>query len=130
MVANSAYTETGAGALNLVFGEQARESIKSYLGVRTVHALDSGGKGLQLTTRALWSHEFGNADSAVTSAQFTGAPGAFQTGGVNLKRDGAVLGVGVSGELRRNLALFGDVAVETRSKQTNATLQVGARYIW
>ncbi len=46
------------------------------------------------------------------------------------RRDGAVLGVGVSGELRRNLALFGDVAVETRSKQSNATLQVGARYTW
>ena len=80
--------------------------------------------------RALWSHEFGNADSAVTSAQFTGAPGVFQTSGVNLKRDGAVLGVGVSGELWRNLALFGDVAVETRSKQTNTTFQVGARYTW
>ena len=95
-----------------------------------MHALDSGGKGLQLTTRALWSHEFGNADSAMTSAQFAGAPGAFQTSGVNLQRDGAVLGLGLSGELRRNLALFGDVAVETRSKQTNATLQVGARYTW
>ena len=66
----------------------------------------------------------------MTSAQFTGAPGVFQSSGVNLQRDGAVLGVGVSGELRRNLALFGDAAVEARSKQSNATLQVGARYTW
>ena len=66
----------------------------------------------------------------MTSAQFAGAPGVFQTSSVNLQRDGAVPGVGVSGELRRNLALFGDVAVETRSKQSNATLQVGARYTW
>ena len=131
-VNNPAYTETGAGALNLAVNGQARESVKSYLGVRTVHQLDSGGAGLQLTARALWSHEFGNADTALASAQFAGAPaaGAFQTSGVALKRDGAVLGLGLSGDLRRNLALFGDAVVEVRNKQSNATLFVGGRYTW
>lgn len=129
-VANPGYTETGGGGANLSVSSQSRESIKSYLGVRTVYSLDGGGRGLQLTAHTLWSHEFGNADNALATAQFAGAPGVFRTGGVNLKRDGAVLGLGLSGELRRNLALSSDITVETRSKQTNATLQFGARYTW
>jgi outer membrane autotransporter protein len=128
-VKSPSFTETGAGGLSLTVDGQSRESIKSYLGVRSVHQL---GLSLKLTARALWSHEFGDADSALSSARFTGAPGvgAFQTAGVALKRDGALLGLGLSGELQKNLSLFGDVAVETRQNQWNATLFAGARYTW
>ena len=131
-MANPTFTETGAGALSLVVNSQARESTRSYLGARTIHKLDSGGAELRLEPRVLWSHEFGNVDSALTSAQLAGAPaaGAFQVGGVSLKRDGVVLGLGVSGEARRNLALFGDVSAELRNGQSNVTVFVGARHTW
>ena len=128
-VDSPAYTETGAGGLSLAVDGQARESIKSYLGARYVHEL---GGSLKLAARALWTHEFGDADSALATARFTGAPaaGAFQAVGVDLKRDGALLGVGLSGELKRNLSLFGDVSVEARQGQWNASLFAGARFTW
>jgi outer membrane autotransporter protein len=128
-VDSPAYTETGAGGLSLAVDGQARESIKSYLGARSVHDL---GGSLKLAARALWTHEFGDADSALATARFTGAPaaGAFQTVGVDLKRDGALLGLGLSGEWRRNLSLFGDLAVEARQGQWNASFFAGARYTW
>jgi outer membrane autotransporter protein len=123
------YTENGAGGLSLAVDGQARESIKSYLGARYTHQL---GGSLKLAARALWTHEFGDADSALATARFTGAPaaGAFQTTGVALKRDGALLGIGLSGDWRRNLSLFGDVSVEARQGQWNAGVFAGARYTW
>jgi fibronectin-binding autotransporter adhesin len=128
-VDSPAYTEAGAGALSLAVDGQARESIKSYLGARYVHEL---GGSLKLAARALWTHEFGDADSALATARFSGAPaaGAFQTTGVALKRDGALLGVGLSGDWKRNLSLFGDVSVEARQGQWNAGVFAGARYTW
>ena len=128
-VDSPSYTETGAGGLSLDVDGQARESVKSYLGVRSRHDM---GTSLKLTARALWTHEFGDADSALSSARFTGAPGvgAFQTTGVALKRDGALLGLGLSGDWRKNLSLFGDVAVEARQNQWNATVFAGARFTW
>lgn len=128
-VDSPAYTETGAGGLSLAVDGQARESVKSYLGARYTHEF---GSSLKLAARALWTHEFGDADSALATARFTGAPaaGAFQTVGADLKRDGALLGLGLSGEWRRNLSLFGDVSIEARQGQWNAAAFAGARYTW
>jgi outer membrane autotransporter protein len=129
---NPAFTETGAGALNLMVQAQARESTRSYLGVRAIYNLDAGGAGIHLEPRVLWSHEFGNVSRAPASAQLAGAPvaGTFQTQGPSVKRDGAVLGLRASGQVRRNLALFGDVSAELRNGQSNMTLFVGARSTW
>jgi outer membrane autotransporter protein len=128
-VESPSYTESGAGGLSLTVDSQARESIKSYLGARTVHEL---GTSLKLTARALWTHEFGDADDSISTARFTGAPaaGAFQTTGPALKRDGVLLGLGLSGNWSRNLALFGDLAVEARKDQWNAAVFAGGRYSW
>ena len=59
-----------------------------------------------------------------------GRPSTFQAGGVDLKRDGVVLGLGLSGQARRNLSVFGDVNAELRNGQSNVTLFVGARQTW
>lgn len=128
-VESPSYTESGAGGLSLAVDSQARESIKSYLGARTVHEL---GASLKLTARALWTHEHGDADDSISTARFTGAPaaGAFQTTGPQLKRDGVLLGLGVSGDWKRNVALFGDLAVEARQGQWNASVFAGGRYSW
>jgi outer membrane autotransporter protein len=128
-VDSPSYTENGAGGVGLTVDGQARESVKSYVGVRSQFHL---GASVKLTARALWSHEHGDADSALASARFTGAPaaGAFQTAGVDLDRDGVVLGVGLSGDWRRNLSLFGDLSVEARQGQWNAAVFAGARYAW
>jgi fibronectin-binding autotransporter adhesin len=128
-VESPSYTESGAGGLSLTVDAAARESIKSYLGARSVHEL---GASLKLTARALWTHEFGDADDSISTARFTGAPaaGAFQTTGPDLKRDGVLLGLGLAGDWKRNLALFGDLAVEARDGQWNAAVFAGGRYTW
>jgi outer membrane autotransporter protein len=90
------------------------------------------GRSLKLTARALWTHEFSDADSALATARFSGAPaaGTFQTAGVDLGRNGALLGLALSGDWRRNLSLFGDVSIEARQGQWNAAAFAGMRYAW
>lgn len=123
------YMETGAGGLSLAVDGQARESVKSYVGVRSRHDVGASAK---LTARALWTHEFGDADTALSTARFAGAPaaGSFQTAGVNLERNGVLLGLSLSGDWRRNLSLFGDLSIETRQGQWNAAAFAGMRYAW
>lgn len=130
-VENPAYTETGAGALDLAVDAQTRASIRSYVGIRTIHKLDAGGAELRLEPRMLWSHEFGDVDNALASAQLAGSPAAaFQVQGPAIKRDGVVLGAGLSGWVRRDLSVFGDAGAELRSGQSNVTFFLGARYAW
>jgi outer membrane autotransporter protein len=79
----------------------------------------------------LWSHEFGDVDNALASAQLAGSPAAaFQVQGPAIKRDGVVLGAGLSGWVRRDLSVFGDAGAELRNGQSNVTFFLGARYVW
>ena len=56
----NAYSEAGAGGLNLVLPEQSQESLRSTLGVRTLHPFQVGATQAVFETRAAWSHEFSN----------------------------------------------------------------------
>jgi outer membrane autotransporter protein len=96
---NPGYVETGAGALNLAVASQTRTSARSYLGAKTVHSFDTGNGIVRVEPRLLWSHEFGDVDTAPISVLITGggAAGGFQVQGPAVKRDGAVLGLGLSG---------------------------------
>ena len=121
------YTETGAGALNLQVSEQTTRSTRSLLGAKTIH--EAGG--LKLEPRLLWAHEFGNLNAPLT-AQLSGAgaAGAFQVSGVELKRDSLVLGIGASGEVRKDWQLFADAQADVNARQRGYSFFVGVRGAW
>ena len=126
----NAYSETGAGALNLVLPDQSQESLRSSLGARTLHPFQVGSMQWVFETRAAWSHEFKNARSV--NARLAGDPVAsvFTVSGPSLPRDSAVVGVGIAAQASRNLRLYADVNGEYSSRERAHTLSVGLRYQW
>lgn len=121
------FSEIGAGALSLHVAGQTIQSTKSLLGAQA--SFEAGR--VRLEPRAIWAHEHGDINRPMT-AQFQGAAAAspFQVSGVALERDTLILGLGVSGNLRRGTELFADVQVEHNSRQFNAGVLVGLRASW
>ncbi len=126
----NAYSETGAGALNLVLPGQSRESLRSSLGVRTLHPFQAGATHAVFETRAAWSHEF-NATRNI-DAYLAGDPAAavFTVSGPSLPRDSAVVGVGIAAQASRSLRLYADLNGEFNGRVRAGALSVGLRYQW
>jgi autotransporter-associated beta strand protein len=95
-----AFTETGAGAMNLAIDDQTTNSLQSQLGVRM--AVVFRGENVTLVPEATlgWQHEF-LADDENINARFSGANGGFVINRGSPERDAIIYGAGVS-------ALMGD----------------------
>jgi outer membrane autotransporter protein len=124
---SDAFAESGAGALNLQVSEQTTRSTRSLLGAKTIHEVGR----VRLEPRVLWAHEFGDVNAPM-NASLAGAPaaGSFQVSGVQLKRDSLVLGLGVSGEIRKSVSLFADAQIEGNSRQSGLAAFAGLRAFW
>jgi len=124
---SDAFTETGAGALNLQVAAQTLSSSKSLLGVTA--SFDTGR--IRFEPRAIWAHEFGDLNKTMT-AQLQGAATAFpfEIAGATLKRDTLVLGLGAAGSISKGVDLFADVQAELNAAQRNLALLVGLRSRW
>jgi outer membrane autotransporter protein len=124
---NDGFTESQAVALNLQVYEQTTRSVRSLLGAKTVHKIGR----IKLEPRLLWAHEFGNVDVPMT-ASLVAAPaaGIFTVSGVEFKRDSAVLGLGASGAVAKNVMLFADAQAESNLRQRGSTFFVGVRGFW
>ena len=126
------FTESGADALNLAVTGETTNSLRTLLGVKTLHALPTGSGGVvYLEPRLLWSHEFGDLNTPL-DARLTGAgaAGNFTVAGVNLKRDSAIAGLRVSGSVSKDIELFADILVGGNSGQTSASAYAGLRMAW
>jgi outer membrane autotransporter protein len=126
----NAYSETGAGAFNLLLPNQRQESLRSSLGLRSVHPFQAGATQAVFEARAAWSHEFKNTRDI--NARLAGDPaaGVFTISGPSLPRDSAVVGVGIAAQASRNLRLYADVNGEFNGRERAGTLSVGLRYQW
>ena len=94
----NAFTETGAGAMNLDVSGIDTNSLRSMLGSRLQFQSRSARNGWIVTpeVRGLWMHEFLDTTSIV-NAQFAGVGGAgFTANGLDLGRDWAILGTGLA----------------------------------
>lgn len=126
----NAYGETGAGALNLVLPEQSQQSLRSSLGLRTLHPFQAGATQAMFETRAAWSHEF--KDTRSINARLAGDPAAavFTVSGPTLPRDSAVVGVGIAAQASRSLRLYADLNGEFNGRVRAGALSLGLRYQW
>lgn len=123
---NDAFTETGAGALNIQADAHNTTSSKTLFGARALFEFND----IQVQPRAIWAHEFGDVNKGL-SAQLQGSPAtAFTTYGVGLPRDSLVIGTTIAGKSKDGLSLFADVQGEFNSKQTGFALLVGMRKSW
>ena len=97
VIGQGAFTESGAGAVDLQVDSQTTASARSLLGLELTENLPIGlTQPLGLDLRVGWSHEFADPGRFVT-ASFVGAPGAsFTVSGASPDRDAAIVGLGVS----------------------------------
>lgn len=122
------FAENSAGAAGLRVEEQSPHSLVSYLGARFIPPMSQRAR---LELRALWAHELGNCPLAI-NARMLGASAlaSFETTGVDLPQDAAVLGAGLVAKQGEQLSLFLDYNATLSSQQTTQTVVAGLRYTW
>jgi autotransporter-associated beta strand protein len=94
-----AFSESGAGALDLDVAPQTDQSLRSSLGVRQSEKTKADGLTLQSHWSLGWLHEFMD-QSVPIAAQLASGGSVFSVQTAGLPRDGALAGIGVvmSGE--------------------------------
>jgi len=126
----SAFTETGAGAMNLAVDSQETDSFRGMLGSRLVwYNRRVAGRVLAPELRAFWRHEF--LDEALVGASFVGAPGgSFVVAGADLGRDAAALGGGCTTYISDRLSLLASYDVHVNSTQVAHVGTGGLQFLW
>ncbi len=124
------YSETGAGAVNLIVQEATTDSLRSLAGVRLQYACDTVAGAVNAELRGAWAHEF--ADVGHLSARLAGDRTGilFQAQGSSIPRDSALVGAGVMVQKDRHWRVFADVDAELNSAQETFGVSVGVRYSW
>lgn len=91
-----AFSESGAGAIDLRLGSQSTALVQSLLGAELTQRFAVGTAALEASLRLAWAHDFADVDRAI-DASFLGLPSAaFTVDGVRAPRDLAVIGLGLS----------------------------------
>ena len=117
---NNAYTETGAGALDLRVAAQKAEELVAKLGVEARHPL--GGQSHLLAQAAVGYDLSGGRDS--TSAQFVGGGPVFSTPGSEQRRTLAELGLGVAHKVGDALEMRVHYDLSLRGKMTDQSVSL------
>jgi autotransporter-associated beta strand protein len=127
----NAFTETGAGSLNLSVAQQTTNSLRSVLGAQLGGAMDVGWRDrLALKMRFGWSHEYADTARPVT-ASFAGAPVApFTTYGVAPQRDGVVLGLAANTAVADATSIYLRYEGEVSGQDNAHAFTAGFRMTW
>lgn len=112
------------GLASQSFATADLNAARALVGGRVASLAVEGAAGLRLEGRAYWAHEFADTFATVRSGLF-GVPFASRTSG--LGRDGAVLGVSLTGRvadgLQLSLSYTGDVRPVANAQVVSAGLQ-------
>lgn len=117
---NNAYTETGAGALDLRVAAQKAEELVAKLGVEARHPL--GAQSHLLAQAAVGYDLSGGRDS--TSTQFVGGGPVFSTPGSEQRRTLAELGLGVAHKVGDALEMRVHYDLSLRGKMTDQSVSL------
>ena len=117
------FLESGAQSVDLSFRGLLGSRLVSYLQTKS-------GRLLSLEGRALWRHEFLD-EARVLDATFAGQPGgAFVVNGVNVDRDAAVLGAGLTFHLSAGWRLHANYDLLTNQNYTAHAGTGGLTFLW
>jgi autotransporter-associated beta strand protein len=130
-IEQNAYSESGAGPLGLSTNGNSLDALRSIVGAKAAETFHTtGGTGLTPELRASWLHDFKDI-AAPTTASFEGAPTVpFQVSGVNVGRDAAIVGTGLTASFRHGINAFMDYDATVRSNELDHTVSGGIRYTW
>jgi autotransporter-associated beta strand protein len=125
---NRAFTETGAGALNITAGATKTSSLRSVVGFQVGSEMDLAGTPVTTEFSALWNHEFGST-SQLTTLSLAGSPTQFTTRTSPLARDSFTVAGQASFELAPQMELQfsgkGDFSRTNMSAEAGVKLEMG-----
>jgi outer membrane autotransporter protein len=126
-VKDDSYTETGAGALNLVVDGRSSEQLIYALDGKVSHKLSPA---TTLNINLGVAYDAKAKQSSITAA-YAGAPGlAFTTTGMDVNATTYRLGVGVVNKDAQGLEITGRYDLEGRSGFANQTLSAKVRWVF
>jgi len=129
-VNQDAFTETGAGVLDLQVAKQAPSSARSTLGTRLTADLALGSTLVTTDLSAGWAHEFAPLNRNATAA-FTGAPAAaFQVAGARVAGDSAQIGVGLATAVFAGTSVYLHYDGDLASGSSSNAISAGFRFTW
>ncbi len=131
-VRQNGFTETGAGAANLNVAGIDTNSLRSLLGSRLQFQSRSAGNGWLVApdVHGIWMHEYLDTTSIV-NAQFAGLGGAgFTANGLNLGRDWAIVGAGLSARPSNRWELRADYNTQFNDRQVFHIGSGTVSYFW
>jgi len=127
----SAYTEDGAGDLNMAMASTSTPSLRTVLGGQVQRDLALGDKStVDVTLRLGWAHELRSSATGVNLA-FAAAPEAsFRVDGVAPQKDSALVGLGFGMDLSQVITGFVRYDGDLGKKDQTNTVSAGLRYSW
>ncbi|MBB6249714.1 hypothetical protein [Nitrospirillum iridis] len=127
-VGRNGFTETGAGALNLVLQDLDATALQSSVGARASGSWKTdGGTVITPTVRASWLHDF--RDRALTSqAAFAGT--TFAVTGPDTGANALGIGGGLTLQESDNLNLYANYDGTLRRHETDHVFTAGLRLSW
>ena len=128
-LAEDGFVETGSIA-NLAISGRTSNSLTSNVGARAV--MPAFGERGQLELRAMWSHELSGWRSPLTGRLAAATSDSrFTVDGLPAGREAFRLGAALTGELKRNLFLYGDYSMDlTNTGASEQTAMAGLRITW
>ncbi|NQT11356.1 MAG: autotransporter domain-containing protein, partial [Planctomycetes bacterium] len=126
-----AFSETGAGSMNLAVDAMQTDSFRGLLGSRMVwYKRSVPGRVVAPELRALWRHEFLD-EGRLVGADFIGTPGSsFVVAGADLGRDAAVLGGGCTVYFGDQLNIFAGYDLLVNNTQVAHAGTGGFQFLW
>ncbi|MDP1909476.1 MAG: autotransporter outer membrane beta-barrel domain-containing protein, partial [Hyphomicrobium sp.] len=130
-VTQAAFSETGAGSLNLNVAQQTTNSARTVLGAELAGTIDAGWRErLALQFRLGWAHEYADTSRPVT-ASFAGAPGAaFTVFGAAPLRDAVVVGLAANTAIAAATSLYFRYDGEVGTGSDSHAFTGGLRMSW
>ena len=125
------FTESGASSIDITANGIQADAFRSLLGSRLLgNFVTKSGLPATWEGRAAWRHDFLN-ENRIVDASFVGQTGAnFAIAGLNVDRDAAILGTGLTFQLRSNFSIFANYDVLTSQNYTAHAGSGGLQYLW
>jgi len=128
ILTQKAYTETGAGALNMSVNGTTTTRTQSSLGARLVNdSRTATGGDLKLEGRLAWLHDF-NDNRIDSTGTFTGGGASFTTNGQKIAQDGWNLGGGATYAYAKGTTASLQYDHEGRSGYSSDSVQIVGRW--
>jgi outer membrane autotransporter protein len=125
------FMESGAGPVNLNVAGIDANSLRNVLGLRFDRSRRTrGGRLLTPQVRAAWLHEYLDT-STLASNRFIGVGGtSFAAQGLDLGRDWALLGAGLTWQITDHWSLAGNYDSQLNQNQTFHAGSGTLQYVW